>query len=80
MRLPCNGPQDVTVATGASLNDIGYNLVDLTDTTFNKAKDDVFAANSGLTNALAQNGRSEPFLHDGRTRFHPPRLTSEHWG
>lgn len=47
---------NVTVAPGASLNDIGYNMVGNLDNMFNKTNHDVFTASPDLANALAQNG------------------------
>jgi hypothetical protein len=51
-----SGPEDVFLEFGASLNDIGYNLVDPSDAMFSDKNNDVLNATTGLAAGLAQNG------------------------
>lgn len=56
-----NGPIDVTLAAGTTLNDVGYNLVGLSDTMFNVNNNDIFNNAPGLANALAGNNARPGF-------------------
>jgi predicted outer membrane repeat protein len=49
------GPEDLTVASGGTLTDLGFNLVGTTDTQFSLSSD-ILHNNPGLTNTLNHNG------------------------
>jgi predicted outer membrane repeat protein len=49
------GPEDLTVASGGTLTDLGFNLVGTSDTQFSLSSD-ILHTNPGLANSLAMNG------------------------